>query len=85
MERDFKAQLLDVTDRFSEATGTAHRAIGREVAGDARFFERLLEGKSCTLDTATRILRWCAERWPENADWPADVPRPAPSEQKEEA
>jgi len=77
MERDFKAQLLDVVERYSTATGSTLPTIGKEIMNDTQFFRRLNDGKSCTLDTATRVLRWLSERWPANVEWPRDVVRPS--------
>jgi len=80
MERDFKAQLLDVVDRYAEATETTLPTLGKEIMNDTQFFKRLRDGKSCTLDTATRVLQWLSERWPANVKWPSYVARPAPTE-----
>jgi hypothetical protein len=78
MQRDFKAQLLDVVERYSAATGASLPTIGKEILNDTQFFKRLKGGKSCTLETATKILCWLAERWPSNEKWPRDVVRPSP-------
>ena len=77
MERDFKTQLLDVVSRYVDATGTDMKAISVHTMKDARFLERLIKGKGCTLLSATKVLRYLSANWPDDAEWPADVFRPS--------
>lgn len=45
-------------------------------------FARLKAGKSCTLRTSVRAVRWLSDHWPEGVEWSAEVPRPARAEEQ---
>lgn len=50
-------------------------SLAVSVCGDGRLFSRIVRGE-LTVDRYDRTLAWFAENWPEDAEWPADIPRP---------
>lgn len=50
--------------------------IGAYAVNDGKFFYRLAKGGGCTLRTANRLLTFLAINWPEDLEWPSDIPRP---------
>ena len=67
------AQMADHVDR-SEAT------LSTWCVGHARLFSRLRDGKGCNAHTYRDALEWFSDNWPEDLTWPADVPRPDPTQ-----
>ena len=61
---------------FAEARGITLRSLGSYMVRDAYFFERLESGR-VTFRRAGRALQWLADNWPADREWPADIPRPA--------
>jgi hypothetical protein len=78
MEAELKAHMVKVGTRFSVATGLASSTVGMRVARDGRFFDRLTDGRGFTVKTYDNVLQWFSDHWPDNAEWPRDVPRPEP-------
>lgn len=79
MEAELKSNLLAVGALFASATGLAPSTVGMRVARDARFFDRLNDGKGFTVKTYDSVLCWFSENWPQGIAWPVDVPRPTRS------
>ncbi len=46
-------------------TGLARSTIGMRVARDARFFDRLANGKGFTVKTYDAVVRWFSANWPD--------------------
>ncbi len=71
--------LAEFIDR-SEAT-----ISNRILPKNSRLFSRLRAGLGCTVQTYEKAFRWFSENWPEDLEWPSDVPRPAPSDTERKA
>ena len=76
--------LLHLASSLSSHSGLKQTTIGAYAANDGKFFGRLASGSSCTLRTATTVMQWFADNWPEDLQWPTDIPRP-PRSKKEAA
>ena len=63
---------------YCEASGRSEARVADLATGNAYFFKRLSSGKSCTVRTYCRVMRWFSCHWPEGLTWPTDIPRPAP-------
>lgn len=70
------AQIIKVAEAFAEHTNLKLSTIGNYSVNDGKIFDRWKKGGSCTLVTATTMLRWFSERWPEDLTWPKDIKRP---------
>lgn len=76
MEHDLKTHLLVTAAIYCSAIGVADSTLGRIVAADGRFFDRLRDGKTFTAKKYDEVMGWFSQNWPNNVDWPQDVPRP---------
>jgi len=79
-----KNQLLKVAQVYAEAMGTKGRdglpslsGISTRIFGDGKTFARIASGGDLTTGSFERAMRWFSEHWPDGAEWPADVARPA--------
>ena len=73
------SDLLLLAERYGELTGLSHWQIGLSAARSAKFFRDLRSGRrrGCTVATHARAVHWFSNHWPEDAEWPPNIPRPA--------
>lgn len=72
-------ELLALANGYAAARGYALSTVGKQAAGDARFFERLRDGDaSWTARKYDQVVGWFSVNWPDGTEWPDEVPRPAP-------
>lgn len=79
--RMYAKNLLRLGEIYADARGIALASLGTYMTRDARFFERVESGR-VTIRRTERALQWLSDHWPSDSEWPSDIPRPAPSEQK---
>lgn len=72
-----ETDLLAIVDAFAVATGTSDTTISSRVFSDSKKLDAMRRGASITLRRANEALKWFSDNWPESADWPANVNRPA--------
>lgn len=72
-----ETSLVDLGQRFADARGVSLWRVGYLAADDGKFFARLQAGRTCTLRMARNVVRYLSEHWPDDQEWPADIPRPA--------
>lgn len=77
MEKLLTKNLNALVEAYCGASGLSKSTVGRLCAADGRFFSRLHEGKTYTLRKYDEVLVWFSNHWPEGAEWPHDVERPA--------
>jgi hypothetical protein len=78
METELRSHLIACASAYAAAREVSLATLGRLAAGDWRFFDRLDDdGKTFTARKYDEVIGWFSDRWPENADWPPEVPRPA--------
>ena len=77
MEDELRAHILALSRLYVGATKAAFSTIAMKAARDARFFDRLKDGKGFTVKTYDTVLRWFSENWPADAVWPTEIDRPA--------
>ena len=59
--------------------GRSPHTVGRLASGDGRLYHRLAAGRDITTRRAARVVQWLSDHWPAGAEWPSDIPRPAPT------
>jgi hypothetical protein len=64
---------------YRAATGTPPTVAAKLIYGDPKFGS-VYAALNFTVATYDRFMGLMSACWPEWADWPADVPRPAPAE-----
>ena len=62
---------------YAEQRRVALSTLGRLMIGSSTLADRMTEGR-VTVATIRRVEQWLSDHWPESAEWPADIPRPAP-------
>lgn len=68
--------LKNLAAMYSNHSGLSLATVSTYAANDGKFFRRLDEGAGCTLKTAERVIEWFAANWPDDLEWPRDIPRP---------
>ncbi|MEL6693268.1 MAG: hypothetical protein AAFQ12_09570 [Pseudomonadota bacterium] len=68
--------LLRLATLFSGHTGYTLTTVGTYATSDGAFFKRIENGGDCTTQRAKRIAQWFDAHWPDDLEWPADIPRP---------
>jgi hypothetical protein len=74
---DLKASLLTIAEAYCRETGMSKARLATLVANDGKFFARVEGGGGFTVQTFERCMRWLAAHWPDHAEWPGSVERPA--------
>lgn len=80
MSSDIHTQLINLCERYGKHLQISHWRVSFLIRGDGQFFYNLNRGRSCTVKTAQAVLKWFSDHWPEDLEWPDDVPRPEVSE-----
>lgn len=78
-----KTHILTLADVLAAHENVTHWAISKRLLGKGDFFQQLrLPNRDMRSATFERLLQDFSKRWPEDLEWPADIPRPIP-EKKE--
>lgn len=68
--------LLALANLICVHNGWKLSTLSRYAGNDGKFFKGLEDGKSCTLRTASKLLSWFSDNWPEELEWPSEISRP---------
>jgi hypothetical protein len=78
MEDTLRTHLVDLTRVFGDATKLSAATVGKRALNDNTVLARISAGDmGFNIRTYDRLVRWFADNWPDGAEWPADVERPA--------
>ena len=60
------------------ATHTRRRlsTVSRLATGSGETLARLERGRTITIRRAARALQYLSDHWPDDGEWPAEIPRP---------
>ena len=74
------AEILLLARIYGSAKGYSRSTVSLRIAKQGSLFKRLERGSSSlTLRRCDRIVQVFSDHWPEDLDWPPDIPRPEPS------
>ena len=74
-----ESSLVRLAERFAAASGISLSRVAFLAVDDGKFFSRLQAGRTCTLRSARNVIEYLSHNWPDGAaEWPGDIPRPAP-------
>jgi hypothetical protein len=77
MGMDTKHPLLALCEALAAHQDVTHFAISMRIMAKGDFFKGLMRpGADCRTRTATRVLDWFDANWPEDLEWPRQIPRP---------
>lgn len=70
--------LLNLASVMAAHLARSEVTISEWAGCHSRFFSRLRQGKGCSAHAYENVFVWFSSNWPEDLEWPADIPRPAP-------
>lgn len=73
-------QLLAISREYADAEQVSTSTVSWRVFGDSKKIAAIQGGADIQTRRFERAIQWFSDNWPEGAVWPADVPRPAPSQ-----
>lgn len=81
------SDLLDVADRYRDATGTPETTVSHRVFGDTKRLAALRAGREITVGRFNAAMHWFARNWPDGRDRPdvLDGCHPAPDPEEDAA
>lgn len=71
-----ETSLVALGQQFADARQISLWRVGYLAADDGKFFSRLQNGRTCTLRLARAVVQYISEHWPDDREWPPDIPRP---------
>ncbi|WP_234839320.1 hypothetical protein [Sinorhizobium medicae] len=66
-----------MADTFAQARGIGRKRVSTLVLNRGSKLDDIAAGGDLATGTFERAMLWLSENWPEGAEWPAGVPRPA--------
>lgn len=77
VERTQRETLIYLAEEMAAHLGVTHYAISMRALGKGDFFKNMIEkGYDCRTRTASKLLSWFSDNWPEELEWPSEIPRP---------
>ncbi|ARE38256.1 hypothetical protein RGUI_0115 [Rhodovulum sp. P5] len=70
--------ILTLSARLAEHEGITHWGVSRRLSGKGDLLDRLEKGGDLRTRTAEHMLERLSALWPDDLEWPASIPRPAP-------
>jgi len=80
-----RKNLLRLAELLSNDGNVTHWAISMRLFGKGDFFRNLQRGSNPRSDTYEKALGLFSRAWPQDLEWPRDIPRPAPESKKRSA
>ena len=77
--------ILLLISLFAKARGISVCYAARLISGSGDTARKLEGGMSMTARRSERVVRNASAIWPEGAEWPSDIPRPAPKPAQDRA
>ena len=71
--------IMRLCEIFATERGLTLSTVSTYAAAAGDFYARLKRGHDLTTRRAARVIQWFSDNWPRDAEWPADIPRPAPA------
>jgi len=82
METD---KIIKLAEAFANHSGLKLSTVSTYAANDGKWLDGLKGTASCTLRKAAVVIRWFHTNWPEDLEWPSDIPRPKKPKKEEAA
>lgn len=72
-----RMQLIHVADAFAAARKLSRARVSTIVFKAGHAIDRIAAGRDLSTGNWERAMAWFHENWPEGAEWPPHVARPA--------
>lgn len=82
---NYVRDILRLTDLICDREGVTHWAVSMRVAKKGDLFNRLRRGRDIQTKTLEFVMGEMSRMFPNDLEWPSDIPRPIPEEKKEVA
>lgn len=69
--------LIIVADAYAHAVGVEEKTVSSRVFSDSKKLTAMRAGGDITVGRFNAAMVWFSANWPEGANWPKDVERPA--------
>lgn len=70
-------QIVRLAETMMAHERVTHWAISRRIGANGDFVDRMMRGKDCQTGTYISIIKRFDEIWPDDLEWPRDIPRPS--------
>lgn len=71
--------LLAVSRAYATSEGLDLSTVSWRALGDTKKLTAIVDGKDIQVRRYERTMQWFSDHWPTNAEWPAEIERPAPA------
>jgi hypothetical protein len=71
-------QVLALADRFCASSGLAQATLSTRIFNDGKRLTKLRDGGDLGTRHFAATVQWFSDHWPEEAEWPENIARPAP-------
>ena len=73
-------RIILLVKAYAEARDISISTASRLLTGSGDVLDRMVrDGMSLTARRSEKIIRQASDLWPKHAEWPSDIPRPAPT------
>lgn len=79
-----RLNIMAVIAAYCDHTGLKRTALSGLLTNDNTFIGRVDKGAGFTVSIYDRVMGSLSALWPDDLDWPEDVPRPEPAALKPE-
>lgn len=73
---DYRTKILSLATTYCEATKRSEARVANLAGRDGKFFTRIRNGRSCSVDTLNNLVQWFSDNWPHESEWPKGIGRP---------
>lgn len=75
---EYRTELVRLVEACASAKNLSEARVANLAGRDGQFFNRLRDGKGCSVDTLQHLRQWFSDHWPADAAWPDGIHRPDP-------
>lgn len=70
--------FLDVVERFCAASNVSESTLSSRAFNDGKRLSQIRGGADIGVRRLEQAVHWLSDHWPEGAEWPDGIARPAP-------
>lgn len=69
--------IITLAETYAAHQKLSLSTVSSYAANDGKRLNQWKNGAGCTLKRATAVVTWFSTHWPEDLEWPSDIPRPS--------
>jgi hypothetical protein len=82
---NMREQIVAVADRYAELSEIGRKRVSFILLNRGSKLDHIAGGADLNTATFERSMQWLSDHWPDGADWPDGIVRPAPQTIQEAA